>query len=137
MNEKKCRQLVAIRSQGLCERCGRRGDTFHHRKNRSAGGGWSLTNIVHLCGDGTRGCHGWVTTHPKLAGEEGFHIPSWVAPEQVPILLHKRIRRRLSATNPRYDTTHDDVDIRPPIMFEEEGSDGRFAEDHDGWQSDW
>ena len=101
--EKLCRAGVEARSDGLCERCGREGHTFHHRKNRSAGGLWELANIVKLCGDGTQLCHGWVTTHPKLATEEGFHIPSWGVPEEIPIILHFGRLTRLTNDSPTYD----------------------------------
>jgi hypothetical protein len=87
-HELKIKALVAQRSDGLCERCGREGHTFHHRKNRSAGGEWSLSNIVHLCGDGTQLCHGWVTTHPAGAFLDGYHLHSWDEPSEFPIRLH-------------------------------------------------
>lgn len=100
--ERDCKAGVEARSDGLCERCGRQGHTFHHRKNRSAGGRWELANIVKLCGDGTQLCHGWVTTHPMLAMEEGFHIRSWDDPEGVPIRLHGRKLTRLTPDSPTY-----------------------------------
>jgi hypothetical protein len=86
VNEKRCRAIVSDRSEGLCERCCRQGHTYHHRKNRSGGGRWSPSNIVFLCGDGVRLCHGWVTTHPTDAGVEGFHVAPWRDPLDVPIL---------------------------------------------------
>lgn len=62
MNESKARPIVYERSGGICERCGeRRANTVHHRKNRSQGGTWDPSNLLHLCGDGVRGCHGVVT----------------------------------------------------------------------------
>lgn len=74
MNEKMARTIVRERSENLCERCGLYGTTVHHRKNRSQGGKWNPANCVALCGDGTRGCHGWVTMHPLQAREGGWHI---------------------------------------------------------------
>lgn len=102
MNEKRCRDLVYERSGGLCERCGKQGNTYHHRKNRSAGGEWDCANIVFLCGDGTRGCHGWVTTHPLEASIEGFHVKPWQHPEDLPILLHRRLTCGLSCNDSSY-----------------------------------
>lgn len=86
MNEKKCRELVRIRAEGLCERCCRQGHTFHHRKNRSGGGKWDCANIVFLCGDGVRLCHGWATVNPSSASETGWHVKPWEDPAQVPLL---------------------------------------------------
>jgi hypothetical protein len=45
---------------------------MQHLVKRSQGGKWTPTNIVYLCGDGTRGCHGWAEANPNLAREEGF-----------------------------------------------------------------
>ncbi|ABE67682.1 hypothetical protein Wildcat_77 [Mycobacterium phage Wildcat] len=85
----RCIPVVYARSRGICERCGRReGESYHHRVNRSQGGWWTVDNIVHLCGDGVRGCHGWVTEHPSAAADEGFHVKRWEDPASVPILLH-------------------------------------------------
>lgn len=75
--EKYTRSILRIRSDGLCERCGRHGTTVHHRKNRSQGGRWTPANCVALCGDGTRGCHGWVTEHPEKAHEQGWTVWSF------------------------------------------------------------
>lgn len=83
--EQKTRELVAERSGGLCERCGRRGESVHHRVNRSQGGPWSGSNCVHLCGDGTRGCHGWVGANPLAAAHDGFHVLPKTDPAAVPL----------------------------------------------------
>lgn len=84
--------LVTDRSGGSCERCGNplRGErgvdwSIHHRKNRSQGGRNVASNLLVLCGDGSSGCHGWVTEHPALAGDEGTHVPSWLDPAEVPV----------------------------------------------------
>lgn len=137
MNEKRCRALVYERSTGLCERCGRKGHTYHHRKNRSAGGKWDCANIVFLCGDGVRGCHGWVTTHPKLAAEEGFHVPRWENPSNIPILLHQRRLTYLCWDTSTYDITRDDVDNSPHDGDDGDIDDDGTAETHRGWNTDW
>lgn len=92
-DEKRTRRIVKERSGGLCELCGAIGHSAHHRKNRGQGGSWSPSNIVWLCGDGARGCHGWVTTHPELARGAGFHVPWWETPAQIPVesLVHGRV----------------------------------------------
>jgi hypothetical protein len=62
MNETKCRAIVRERSGEICEICAeRRADTMHHRRKRSQHGPWTPSNVLHLCGDGTRGCHGRIT----------------------------------------------------------------------------
>lgn len=92
--ESKVRIILAARSGGLCERCGRPGQSLHHRKNRSQGGPWSASNCVWVCGDGVRGCHGWIGQHPLAAKDEGFAVPRNGDPAQVPIQsrLHGRVR---------------------------------------------
>lgn len=84
MSETTCRRVVWERSQGLCERCGQRGAEMHHRVNRSAGGKWSASNIVRLCTP----CHGEITEDPIGAEPDGWHVPGWVDPASVPVLLH-------------------------------------------------
>lgn len=137
MNEKRCRELVLQRADGLCERCGRQGHTFHHRKNRSGGGGWNCANIVYLCGDGTRGCHGWVTVNPAEASKEGFHIKPWEDEREVPILLHRRLSRHLTWDTSDYDSTRADVEVSPSEVLKEAKSDVRTAETDHLWNPDW
>lgn len=85
-NESRTRRLVKQRSEGVCERCGdRNADTMHHRRLRSQRGPWTPSNILHLCGDGTRLCHGELTnTNGRRAEYEraGWIVPSgqdWLA----------------------------------------------------------
>lgn len=86
MNEKKCRQIVAERSEGMCERCCRGGHlTVHHRKKRSQGGLWTPDNCVAVCGHGTAGCHGWIEHNPAKAAAKGFHVRPWQEPDKVPL----------------------------------------------------
>jgi hypothetical protein len=84
--EAKCREIVAKRSDGLCERCGCEAHSFHHRVKRGQGGPWSPENVVHLCGHGTVGCHGWVEGNPNLAEAEGFHVRPWNDPSRVALV---------------------------------------------------
>lgn len=90
MNEKKCRAIVKARSGGMCERCGlRAAETMHHRRFRSQGGPWTPSNILHLDGDGTRGCHGVLTnTNGQRAEFEaaGWIVPSYADWREVPVL---------------------------------------------------
>lgn len=87
MTEKRCRQIVADRSEGFCERCCRGVlTTMHHRKKRGQGGLWDATNIVAVCGDGTRGCHGWAEHNPNDAADFGWHVRPWQDPAETPLL---------------------------------------------------
>ena len=82
------REIVAARSGGLCERCGRAPATnWHHRRARSAGGAWSPENGLHLCGSGTTGCHGEVTVNPRISYERGWSVRSTANPADVPVWL--------------------------------------------------
>ena len=89
MNEKKCRQVVAARAEGMCERCCNvsRGLTVHHRLKRSQGGKWEVQNCVLLCGHGTtpNGCHSFCEHNPDAAHGEGFHVRPWEQPGDVAV----------------------------------------------------
>lgn len=90
--EGSCRDLVRKRSGGTCERCSvRLAESMHHRRFRSQGGPWTPSNILHLCGDGTTGCHG-VLTNTRGAREE-FEAAGWIVPShadwaETPVLRH-------------------------------------------------
>ena len=78
---KRVRVLVLERDGG-CLRCGVhpsvRGYSLHHRKGRRALPGMPdphvPENLVTLCGDGVRGCHGWAHAHPEEAYAAGWMI---------------------------------------------------------------
>jgi hypothetical protein len=90
VNERKCRQIVLERSEGVCERCTNvsRGLTCHHRLKKGQGGPWCPTNIVLLCGDGTtpNGCHSFAEHYPNKAAEQGWHVRPWESPAEIPVL---------------------------------------------------
>lgn len=75
--EARARAIVAERSGGRCEAviegvCLGRAHSMHHR--RKPGRLWNPSNLLHLCGDGTRGCHGWIEAHPTKANELGLWL---------------------------------------------------------------
>lgn len=83
MSEVRCRGLVAQRSGGLCEgrldgkgvyACRGVGESMQHRRKRSQGGLWTPSNILHLCGDGTIGCHGYIEANPAT----GRRLRMWL-----------------------------------------------------------
>lgn len=91
MNEKKARTVLYARSDGVCEVCSRaRATNAHHRKNTSQGGLWTPSNLLHLCGSGTTGCHGHITTNPQISRDQGWAVPSWRNPEEVPVWVARR-----------------------------------------------
>lgn len=77
------RTLVRARDEQRCQMCGRwlwesGSYSVHHRLNRGRGGSALLERasiLIHLCGDGVLGCHGWVTNHPEAAAQTGWLLP--------------------------------------------------------------
>jgi hypothetical protein len=94
-DEKHGRDIVKTRSGGSCEAnifgiCRGPGESVHHRKNRSQGGTWDPSNLLHTCGDGVRGCHGWITERPALSRANGWAVRGAMVPEQVMIRYRGR-----------------------------------------------
>lgn len=55
------REYVFEREQGICRCCRiRKADSMHELLFRSLGGKVSKRNSVAVCGDGVRGCHGFL-----------------------------------------------------------------------------
>lgn len=76
------RKLVRARDGHLCQMCGRSivdyPSSIHHRINKGNGGSAMYERaslLVRMCGTGTTGCHGWVTTEPRRAGLWGWLLP--------------------------------------------------------------
>lgn len=85
------RRKARSRSGGMCEVqiagvCMGRAHSAHHRKNRSQGGTWSTSNLLDTCGDGTRGCHGYITEHPAHAQENGWTVRGTEDAAAIPVL---------------------------------------------------
>lgn len=77
------RLLVADRSGGVCEFCGRTAAVhMHHRKLRSHGGEHTLDNLIHLC----QADHEWAHSYPGLAVEVGLIVRSTADPADVRVL---------------------------------------------------
>lgn len=85
--ETQCRAIVATRSGGICERCGRgaAGLEKAHRVGRGQGGAWSPENIIDLCHD----CHHHDHMHPAEAYATGLHLRSYQDPASEPVLWRK------------------------------------------------
>lgn len=78
-------EIVTLRDAGTCQRCRRNCGPFNrdHRQNRRPGN-TRASNLQGLGGSGTTGCHGWKTTHPQEANEQGWGCPSWADPAEWP-----------------------------------------------------
>lgn len=77
--------IVTNRDNNRCQRClrGCGNPTRDHRQNRD-GYNTVPSNLQLLGGSGTTGCHGWKTSHPQLAEQEGWSCPSWAIPSEFP-----------------------------------------------------
>lgn len=84
-SETRGRAIVYERSQRRCEVCGRPAASVHHRNKE--GRIWSPGNLLSLCGDGTRYCHGWIEHHPKHARALGLWVPRVIDPLTVPMYV--------------------------------------------------
>ena len=87
--------LILTRSGDLCEVCGRRAESTHHRKPRGMGGSkdpaaHSAANLLRVCGDGTRGCHGMIESNRTASYENGWLLRRGEPPTCVPVLLRNR-----------------------------------------------
>jgi hypothetical protein len=79
VSQVRARAEIEARSAGFCEAaipdvCLGTAQSAHHRRKRSQGGQWTSDNLIHVCGSGTTGCHGWIEAHPHLALERGLTL---------------------------------------------------------------
>jgi hypothetical protein len=73
------RAAIIEAGHGRCVGCGAEPVTTQHRRARGMGGTSRVAlghpaNGVPLCGDGTRGCHGWTEHHPTDAALLGWRL---------------------------------------------------------------
>lgn len=92
MNEDRARAIVYARSMRRCEVCGREAESVHHRNKQ--GRVWEPANLLHLCGDGTRYCHGWIEANPQHALALGLWVPREVSPAAVPAYVKPAMFQR-------------------------------------------
>lgn len=93
----RARKLLHERAHGCCEVCGEPGATnAHHRINQSQGGPDTLDNLLLVCGSGTTGCHGWITTNPQEAQQMGYSVTGHRISKSEPCTAADRPVRRYS-----------------------------------------
>lgn len=86
-HEKMARKILAERSNGVCEVCGRaRATDAMHRLARSHGGPWCPSNLLAGC----RSCHEFQRApgmaadarfagHVLITGQDPLKVPAWTA----------------------------------------------------------
>ena len=95
------RREVAARDEGRCVVCGAYVVDPHtlrpygtwsiqHRVSRGMGGSRAPfintpVNLLVLCGDGVRGCHGRIESERRWAREQGYAVSHWENPALVPV----------------------------------------------------
>jgi hypothetical protein len=96
----KIRAYVFAREQNICRCCRiRRSESMHELHFRSLGGKVSKRNSVAVCGDGVRGCHGFLQRNEiawqgESLGAEGllmFHPKTAPSAEWMRVKLLHRI----------------------------------------------
>lgn len=98
-DQARARAIVSERADGACEMgvpgvCLGRADTIHHRrKRRFKDTLWSVSNLVACCGDGVRGCHGWVEAHPNLSNVQGLWLFGHQSPQMEAIHMRSGMQR--------------------------------------------
>lgn len=60
--------------------CGRRAESLHHLVGRGQGGDDVRANLIPLSGDGTRLCHGAITSHQRTYD---MRLGEYCVPDQV------------------------------------------------------
>lgn len=66
------REYVFARERNICRCCRKRpAESMHEIVFRSQGGRISKKNSIAVCGDGVRGCHGYMQRHEISVSDDG------------------------------------------------------------------
>lgn len=114
--EARGRAIVAERAGGRCEAaienvCIVRPGSMHHRFK--PGRLWNPSNLLHLCGDGTTGCHGYIEAHPKWANQEGLWLRAGEDPRTSSVHMRWMYERSWWFLDDEGILTHDDSEFEP------------------------
>lgn len=91
MAEEKARNTVRLRAGGACEAAipeiclGTQHTVHHRRKRRYADTRWVVSNLLAVCGDGTRGCHGHIEANPNWSSQHGLWLWEFEDPRAQPV----------------------------------------------------
>lgn len=102
------RLYVAGRERGICRCCRwRLGESMHELRPRSLGGKISKRNSVWVCGDGVKGCHGFLQRHEigYVAGERGAEDLLAFSPQSDAAAEWLKIKRDAIIESPVMQTT--------------------------------
>lgn len=72
---RQAREVAWERDNGWCVLCGRTGESVHHRQGRGGKIPHRLSNLITVCGDGTRGCHARIHQNPAASYAAGTMVP--------------------------------------------------------------
>lgn len=94
---------IVLAKAGPCRGCGAPGESFHHLVSRSLRGDDTEANIVPLCGDGVRGCHGALETHTAGWEAIGHAVRHSLTPLELQYVLAKKGRKWIDRYLPAGD----------------------------------
>lgn len=83
-----------------CRICPQPAESLHHLVGRDLGGDDAIRNLVELCGDGTRGCHGMVQVLDRVTCAQ---LRARLGPSEVAYVVSKKSRRFLDRYYPLED----------------------------------
>lgn len=98
---------IVAEKVGPCRGCGKEygpGDSFHHLVPKSLRGDDVASNIIVLCGDGTRGCHGALENHTGAWEEIAHAVRHSLTPLELQYVIAKKSRAFLDRMYPAGDT---------------------------------
>jgi hypothetical protein len=72
------KEIRARFADACCVSCGLAAESLHHVVPKSQGGDDVEANLVPLCGDGTRGCHGKLESHAPGWEQIAAHVRAYV-----------------------------------------------------------
>jgi hypothetical protein len=117
-------ECLAARWDGHLAALSSRDTSIHHRRPRGMGGTrradvHSLAALINACGDGVRGCHGYVEAHAAWAEPRGFKVTNHGGDDgdilTRPIVLYSGRRVLLDPLAPYYQPAPGppyDLDLR-------------------------